>query len=108
MDSIENASRSFFDILEEKRETPVTFAWTKQALILKLSNAEILHSGELITVQSTGEQRNAHYILTLNSLFVCGTENVESAGEVKEGLIATELKLRNPRLEQIEHKELGL
>ena len=69
MESSEVLSKSIFDIIEERSETPNIFAWSDNVTLFNKHPDIFLFEGNLMTVQKDPYKlRTRRYVLTLNAL----------------------------------------
>jgi len=73
MNGTELPSRSIFDIIEEKKETPISFTWSTSPNDLSYNSSDILTEGILVATKKKGEPDK--YILTLQGLYKCKVSN---------------------------------
>jgi len=69
MESNALASKSIFDIIEERSEVPDIFGWTKNESLYKWDEESFLFESDLVEVQREPQKlKSRRYVLTLNSL----------------------------------------
>ncbi len=62
-------SKSIFDIIEEKKEKPVPFTWSKDPALFAFTREEFIFEGELFTCKAGVDALKLHkYVLTLRGL----------------------------------------
>jgi hypothetical protein len=69
MNDTELSTQSIFDIIEERKEKPVSFTWSTTATDLFYNPSDILTEGILLSSEEKGEANK--YILTLHGLYKC-------------------------------------
>lgn len=71
MNEQETLTQSIFNIIEEKKEKPEIFAWTKSPEQLIYNPSEVLYDSMLITSNGKGDSKTNRYILTLQGFLKC-------------------------------------
>ncbi len=65
-------SKSLFDIIEERSDSPEPFVWSKEMPAGSDTGSEVLFEGTLLSLSRLGTSYVARrYILTLQTLTVC-------------------------------------
>ncbi len=69
MESSELLSKSIFDMIEDRSEAPIIFAWSRNAVLFTTTPEILLFEGELMTMQKNPfKLRSRKYVLTINAL----------------------------------------
>ena len=69
MEAADVDKKSYFDLMEERSESPTTFAWAPDLRLLQYSAEEVIFEGRLLTRREGTEMMVEHeYILTVRSL----------------------------------------
>jgi len=72
MEARDGDKKSYFDLMEERSESPTMFAWSKDLDLHKYTEEELLFRGTLLTLREDPQRLVEHpYILTLRSLIKC-------------------------------------
>ena len=89
-------TRSIFDIIEEKKEKPEEFAWSKNPTLFSYDLTEFLCEGTLTTIKSESTLKGTRYVLTLQGIIKYKSKN--------DSIPNAFLRFDNPRLEKIENR----
>eukprot|EP01022_Parablepharisma_sp_SALTPOND_P024908 TRINITY_DN560_c0_g1_i1.p1 TRINITY_DN560_c0_g1~~TRINITY_DN560_c0_g1_i1.p1 ORF type:complete len:914 (-),score=67.53 TRINITY_DN560_c0_g1_i1:1166-3907(-) len=110
MDVPGSKTRSIFDIIEEKKENPEEFIWSKNPSFFCNDPVEFIHDGTLTTIKPNKVLKPQRYVLTLKGLIKYKVQFFFlPLKQAKDKTVPTGyLKLDNPRLEKTEDRALNM